>query len=107
MLCGESWGCLLRGGLRGVQDRMHLDCVFSIISDNVCIMMDEMMGKDSPTRRRVDEWTQDQVRLSTLHVVTVSLTCEADRKPKLTGSPLTTTGCVREYDIVHVGVGAA
>lgn len=47
----------------GEQDRMHLDCVFSIISDNVCIMMDEMMGKDSPTRRLVDEWTQDQVCL--------------------------------------------
>lgn len=37
---------------------MHLDCVFSILGDDVCLMMDEMMGKDSPTRRLVDEWTQ-------------------------------------------------
>lgn len=41
-----------------MQDRMHLDCVFSIIGDDVCIMMDEMMGEDSPTRRLVDEWVQ-------------------------------------------------
>jgi hypothetical protein len=37
---------------------MHLDCVFSIIGDDVCIMMDEMMGEESPTRRLVDEWVQ-------------------------------------------------
>jgi N-dimethylarginine dimethylaminohydrolase len=41
-----------------LQDRMHLDCVFSIIGDDVCIMMDEMMGEESPTRRLVDEWVQ-------------------------------------------------
>ena len=41
-----------------MQDRMHLDCVFSIIGDDVCIMMDEMMGEESPTRRLVDEWVQ-------------------------------------------------
>ncbi len=40
---------------------MHLDCVFSILGDDVCLMMDEMMGADSPTRRLVDEWTQDKV----------------------------------------------
>ena len=37
---------------------MHLDCVFSIIGDDVCIMMDEMMGESSPTRRLVDEWVR-------------------------------------------------
>ncbi len=40
------------------QDRMHLDCVFSIVADDVCIMMDEMLGEESPTRRLVDEWVQ-------------------------------------------------
>jgi len=40
------------------QDRMHLDCVFSIVGDDVCIMMDEMMGESSPTRRLVDEWVR-------------------------------------------------
>ena len=48
-----------RGPATALQDRMHLDCVFSIISDDCCIMMDEMMGKDSPTRRLVDEWVRD------------------------------------------------
>ncbi len=37
---------------------MHLDCVFSIVGDDVCIMMDEMMGESSPTRRLVDEWVR-------------------------------------------------
>ena len=40
---------------------MHLDCVFSILGDNVCLMLKDMMGKDSPTRRLVDEYTQDPV----------------------------------------------
>jgi N-dimethylarginine dimethylaminohydrolase len=37
---------------------MHLDCVFSILGDDCCLMLDEMMGEDSPTRRLVDEWTR-------------------------------------------------
>ena len=37
---------------------MHLDCVFSILGDDVCLMMDEMMGPSSSTRRLVDEWTR-------------------------------------------------
>lgn len=37
---------------------MHLDCVFSIVSDSVCIMLEEMMGESSPTRRLVDEYTK-------------------------------------------------
>ena len=37
---------------------MHLDCVFSILGDDCCLMLDEMMGADSPTRRLVDEWTR-------------------------------------------------
>ena len=41
-----------------VQDRMHLDCVFSILGDDCCLMLDEMMGERSPTRRLVDEWTR-------------------------------------------------
>lgn len=38
---------------------MHLDCCFSIISDNCCIMLEDMMGADSPTKRLVDEYTRD------------------------------------------------
>lgn len=42
-----------------MQDRMHLDCVFSILGDDVCLMLEEMMGENSPTRRLVDEYTRD------------------------------------------------
>jgi N-dimethylarginine dimethylaminohydrolase len=34
---------------------MHLDCVFSIISDNMCVMLEDIMGEASKTRRMVDE----------------------------------------------------
>lgn len=40
---------------------MHLDCVFSILGDDVCLMLKEMMGQGSPTKRLVDEFTQDVV----------------------------------------------
>ena len=43
-----------------VQDRMHLDCCFSILGDDVCLMMEEMMGADSLTKRLVDEWSRDE-----------------------------------------------
>ena len=39
------------------QDRMHLDCVFSILSNNCALMLEDMMGAESPTRRLVDEYT--------------------------------------------------
>ena len=38
---------------------MHLDCVFSILGDEVCLMLEEMIGADSPTKRLVDEYTRD------------------------------------------------
>lgn len=38
---------------------MHLDCVFSILGDDVCLMLEEMMGAESATRRLVDEYTRD------------------------------------------------
>jgi arginine deiminase len=41
------------------QDRMHLDCVFSILSESCVLMLEEMMGKESPTRRLVDEYAVD------------------------------------------------
>lgn len=38
------------------QERMHLDTVFSILGDDCCIMMEDMMGEESETRRLVDEY---------------------------------------------------
>ncbi|DBB16407.1 TPA: hypothetical protein ACH3X3_014694 [Trebouxia sp. C0006] len=40
------------------QDRMHLDCVFSILGDKCCIMLEEMLGAESKTRRLVDEYSR-------------------------------------------------
>ncbi len=44
-----------------MQDRMHLDCVFSILGDDICLMLEEMMGEDSKTKRLVDEYTRDTI----------------------------------------------
>ena len=44
---------------RAPQDRMHLDCVFSILGDDCCIMLEDIMGDGSPTRRLVDEYMRD------------------------------------------------
>lgn len=38
---------------------MHLDCVFSILGDKCCIMLEEMIGQESKTRRLVDEYSRD------------------------------------------------
>ncbi len=38
---------------------MHLDCVFSILSDRCAIMLADIMGTESPTRRLVDEFIKD------------------------------------------------
>lgn len=40
------------------QERMHLDTVFNIISDDCVIMLQEMMGEESPTHRVVDEYVK-------------------------------------------------
>ncbi|CAD7696331.1 unnamed protein product [Ostreobium quekettii] len=45
-------------GFEQHQDRMHLDCVFSITGDKCCMMLEEMMGMDSPTRRLVSVYTR-------------------------------------------------
>eukprot|EP00882_Tetradesmus_deserticola_P013240 GHRQ01014040.1.p1 GENE.GHRQ01014040.1~~GHRQ01014040.1.p1 ORF type:complete len:341 (+),score=165.52 GHRQ01014040.1:150-1025(+) len=41
------------------QDRMHLDCVFSVLGEGCCIMLETIMGDASPTRRLVDEYVRD------------------------------------------------
>lgn len=38
------------------QERMHLDTVFNILSDDCCVMLEDMMGVQSSTRRIVDEY---------------------------------------------------
>ncbi len=38
---------------------MHLDCVFSVLGEKVCIMLQTIIGEDSPSRRLVDEYVVD------------------------------------------------
>jgi arginine deiminase len=49
---------IVRDDFEQHQDRMHLDCVFAVLSDSCCLMLEEMMGEDSPTRRLVDEYVR-------------------------------------------------
>lgn len=47
---------VVKDELEQCQDRMHLDTVFNIIGEHACLMLDEMMGDNSPTKRMVDEY---------------------------------------------------
>lgn len=57
-LLGTRRFAVVRDDFERHQDRMHLDCVFAVVSDRCCIMLDEMMGEQSPTRRMVDEYAK-------------------------------------------------
>ncbi|KAL0246890.1 hypothetical protein GEMRC1_008096 [Eukaryota sp. GEM-RC1] len=46
--------CVVRDEFDQSQDRMHLDCVFNIVSDRICVCLDSIKGEDSPRRRLVD-----------------------------------------------------
>ena len=39
------------------QDRMHLDCVFGLLSETCCVCYEPMLGDDSPKKRLVDEYS--------------------------------------------------
>lgn len=41
------------------QDRMHLDCVFSVLGKGLCLMLEDIIGEQSAKRRLVDEWVRD------------------------------------------------
>jgi arginine deiminase len=57
-LLGTTRFAVVRDELDQNQDRMHLDCVFSILSDDCCLMLETITGVDSPQRRLVDLWEQ-------------------------------------------------
>ena len=40
------------------QDRMHLDCVFSIIHDDCVLLLEDIMGSEAPGRRLVAEFVR-------------------------------------------------
>ena len=57
-LLGTRRFAIVRDEFEQHQDRMHLDCVFSVLSDTCCLMLEEMMGAEAPTRRLVDEYVK-------------------------------------------------
>ncbi|KAL4539920.1 hypothetical protein Ndes2437B_g01739 [Nannochloris sp. 'desiccata'] len=57
-LLGTRRLAIVRDDFEQHQDRMHLDCVFSLLSDTCVLMLDEMMGEEAATRRLVDEYTR-------------------------------------------------
>ncbi|EFC47000.1 predicted protein [Naegleria gruberi] len=42
------------------QQRMHLDTFFNICSHNCCVMLETVMGENSPLRRLVTEYTKNE-----------------------------------------------
>jgi len=57
-LFGTRRVAVVRDDFERQQERMHLDTVFNIISGDCVLMLRDMMGDDSPTRRLVDEWVR-------------------------------------------------
>ncbi|KAI8474870.1 MAG: hypothetical protein J3K34DRAFT_517740 [Monoraphidium minutum] len=60
-LLGTRRFAVVRDDFDKNQDRMHLDCVFSTLGSNCCIMLEDIMGEASPTRRLVDEYVRDVI----------------------------------------------
>lgn len=55
-LLGTDTVAIVKDEFDQKQERMHLDTVFNILGNDCCLMLDEMIGEESPTRRLVDEY---------------------------------------------------
>jgi arginine deiminase len=55
-LLGVQRCALVRDDFERDQARMHLDCIFNIVGDDVCLLAEDVMGAASPLRRTVDEY---------------------------------------------------
>lgn len=53
---GTETVAVVKDELEKRQERMHLDTVFNVLSENCCLVLEEMVGENSPTRRVVDEY---------------------------------------------------
>lgn len=58
-LLGYSRVAVVKDFLEASQDRMHLDTYFSILNHDCCVLLEDCIGEDSPTRRYVDEYQRD------------------------------------------------
>jgi arginine deiminase len=55
-MLGTSRVALVRDDFERDQARMHLDCLFNIVADDVCLLAEDVMGDGAPLRRTVDEY---------------------------------------------------
>ena len=55
-LFGTRRVAVVRDAFEVDQARMHLDCIFNIVSDNVVLLAEDVIGDASPLRRLVDEY---------------------------------------------------
>lgn len=58
-LFGTTRVAVVRDDLEKSQARMHLDCIFNIVGDDVCLLAEDVIGEESPYRRMVDEYERD------------------------------------------------
>ena len=61
LMDNNIWGTRRIADVRDVfdcsQQRMHLDTIFNVVSDNLCILLETVMGENSKHRRLVNEYT--------------------------------------------------
>ena len=64
LMQGELFGtrrvAVVRDDFEKDQTRMHLDCIFNIVSDNVVLLAEDVIGEQSPLRRLVDVYERCQ-----------------------------------------------
>mmetsp|Transcript_13253 Transcript_13253/g.35640 ORF Transcript_13253/g.35640 Transcript_13253/m.35640 type:complete len:470 (-) Transcript_13253:1644-3053(-) len=68
-LFGTERVAVVRDEFERSQERMHLDTVFNILDVDCCLMLQDMMGESSPTRRLVDEYARDSQAASGYRLV--------------------------------------
>jgi len=57
-LLGYNRVAIVKDELEVSQDRMHLDTYFTILSRTAVVMLEDIIGENSPTRRYVDEYVR-------------------------------------------------
>ena len=55
-LWGQRTVAVVKDNFEHDQARMHLDCVFSVLSETCAIVAADVLGEDAPLRRLVDEY---------------------------------------------------
>lgn len=109
-LFGTTKVAVVRDELECSQARMHLDCIFNIVGDDVCLLAEDVIGEASPMRRVVDEYERDVrgiVAPRRLFCHAASLLTSAMFAPSriLPGScvGIGTGPCARAHPLMHPG----